>query len=282
MESVLKQDFKDFELIVINDGSIDDTREVIKSFNDKRIVYVENEKNCGINVARNKGYSKAKGSYVALIDDDDELASFALQLAFDTLNKINQKILFFNSFDVEAKKISGKVLSKPIIIKYVDLLSQKLKGDYWVVFEKTLFQGEKIFDDAVGGCGNTWLRLLKNNDGFYNPAVVYFAYRKHNFQRITNYRSWRERESNAQKLFSEFGDDMKLFCPKMYAKQAAILAFYQLMNKKKLQARSNILLSLKNRFSVYAVALLPFTYVGNNILPTIYRISKKYLDRIHF
>jgi glycosyltransferase involved in cell wall biosynthesis len=282
IESVLKQEFKDFELIIISDGSTDNTREVVQSFKDARVKYVELEKNKGINVARNAGYVIASGRYLALLDDDDELAPYALQLAFDTFKRVKQKLLFFNCLDVEVKQINGKFLPEPRIITYADLLSQKLKGDYWVVVERCVLPNEKVFDNKSGGAGYTWLRVLQSNNAYYSPKIAYYAYREHHFQRITNYRSWEKRELNAEKVFREFGGDMKLYCPVGYSKQAAILAFYQIINNKKPQARANIFLSLRNRLTPYAFALLVFSFLGSTILLMVYLKLKKQLETSHF
>ncbi|QDJ90694.1 glycosyltransferase family 2 protein [Acinetobacter haemolyticus] len=71
IDSVLAQSFADFELIVINDGSVDKTEDVILSYNDSRIVYVKNEENLGLIGTLNKGMSLAKGKYIARMDADD-------------------------------------------------------------------------------------------------------------------------------------------------------------------------------------------------------------------
>lgn len=74
IQSVLAQSFTDFEFIIINDDSIDDTEEIIKSFseNETRIKYIKNEENLGIQKTLNRGLKEAKGKYIARIDDDDE------------------------------------------------------------------------------------------------------------------------------------------------------------------------------------------------------------------
>ena len=71
IESILNQTYTDFEFIIINDGSTDKTKEIIKSYSDPRIVYMENEENSGIVVTLNKGLKCAQGEYIARMDSDD-------------------------------------------------------------------------------------------------------------------------------------------------------------------------------------------------------------------
>lgn len=71
LESILNQTFRDFELIIINDGSTDGTSAIIKSYPDPRIINLENEKNIGIARSSNKGLRIARGKYIAIMDADD-------------------------------------------------------------------------------------------------------------------------------------------------------------------------------------------------------------------
>lgn len=71
IDSILKQTFTNFELIIINDGSGDNTKEIILSYTDNRIIYIENEKNIKLIKTLNKGIEYASGRYIARMDADD-------------------------------------------------------------------------------------------------------------------------------------------------------------------------------------------------------------------
>ncbi|MGJ8684764.1 MAG: glycosyltransferase [Nonlabens sp.] len=70
IDSVLSQTYKEFELIILNDGSTDNSEEIILSYDDSRIVYVKHE-NIGLSKTLNKGIQLAKGVYIARMDADD-------------------------------------------------------------------------------------------------------------------------------------------------------------------------------------------------------------------
>ena len=79
IESILNQTFKDFEFIIINDGSTNETKEVILSYEDERIRYVENETNLKIITSLNKGLKLCRGKYIARLDSDDYSAPTRLE-----------------------------------------------------------------------------------------------------------------------------------------------------------------------------------------------------------
>jgi glycosyltransferase involved in cell wall biosynthesis len=85
--SILNQTFFDFEFIIIDDGSTDNSVEIIKRFKDPRIVLVRNEKNLGISETLNKGIALAKSSLIARMDADDISHASRLQKQYDYMSK---------------------------------------------------------------------------------------------------------------------------------------------------------------------------------------------------
>ncbi len=88
IKSIINQSYKNIELILINDGSTDNSNIICKKYseNDNRIVYIE-QKNSGVSSARNKGIEKATGDYITFVDSDDYIEKNTLEL----LNKIIEK-----------------------------------------------------------------------------------------------------------------------------------------------------------------------------------------------
>ncbi|WP_309732797.1 glycosyltransferase [Chamaesiphon sp. OTE_75_metabat_556] len=98
IESVLNQTFRDFELIIINDGSIDRTDEIVKTFKDDRIKYIYQE-NQGVSAATNQGILVAKGKYIALMSGDDVCYPQRLARQYQYLSEIDRKVVVFSWVD---------------------------------------------------------------------------------------------------------------------------------------------------------------------------------------
>jgi glycosyltransferase involved in cell wall biosynthesis len=115
INSILSQSFKNFELIIINDGSPDNTIDVVKSFNDKRIRFYTNDKNRGISYSRNRGFNQAKGKYVMIMDDDDISLPDRMKLQVDYLENNPQ-------IDV----VIGQIKDLPIVPNQHDIIASML------------------------------------------------------------------------------------------------------------------------------------------------------------
>ena len=96
ISSILKSSFKEFELLIINDGSSDRTLEIINLFDDKRIRVIS-QKNKGLIKSLNLGLMKAKFDLIARIDGDDIMHENRLQIQYNLINKFNYDIVGSNA-----------------------------------------------------------------------------------------------------------------------------------------------------------------------------------------
>ena len=122
IDSMISQSFKDYEFSIINDGSTDNSREIILSYNDPRIKLIDNERNVGLARSLNKGIEQARGKYIARMDADDISINDRLLIQASFLDK-NPDIGIVGS-NIEVIDIKGNTLfqkvffEKPILIKW--------------------------------------------------------------------------------------------------------------------------------------------------------------------
>lgn len=112
IDSILKQTYSNFELIVVNDGSTDETERVIRQIEDSRIK-LYSIANHGVSYARNYGIDKAKGKFILFVDDDDYIAPNTLEILENKAMTTNADIIRFNGF-IEDKNHRFAKLEMPI------------------------------------------------------------------------------------------------------------------------------------------------------------------------
>jgi len=94
VESVINQSFKDWELIIVDDGSTDNTQKVVESYNDSSIFYIYKE-NKERSAARNKGIELSRGEYICFLDSDDYFLNNRLELLNNEILKRGEPVCFF-------------------------------------------------------------------------------------------------------------------------------------------------------------------------------------------
>lgn len=136
IESLINQTYKELEIILINDGSTDKSKEIIESFKDKRIIAI-NKKNTGISDTRNIGIGKSTGDYIMFVDSDDYLELNCIERLIETAEKENSEIVMFNYY--------LETPSKRIEIKLPKIEARNLKEDKDLLTKIHLGPCTKIF-----------------------------------------------------------------------------------------------------------------------------------------
>lgn len=113
IDSVLNQTYQNFEFIIVNDGSVDSTQQIISSYDDKRIVPLNLTRNQGVSNARNRGTDLSKGEFIAFCDADDLYDSGRLQTQLDFLTS-NPTVDVCGSYFMVFENGQEKLIKHPI------------------------------------------------------------------------------------------------------------------------------------------------------------------------
>ena len=181
IESVMSQTYRDFEIVVVDDGSTDDTAAIIRAeFSDKVIYHYQ--PNRGVSHARNTGINIAKGNWIAFLDSDDEWLPEKLQVQLKTLQKHpdhqfchTNEIWIRNGVRVNSmvkhNKSGGYIFDKCLALCVISPSS--------VLMRKSIFQQIGMFDENLPACEDYdyWLRYCSRYPVLYvdTPQLVKYG-----------------------------------------------------------------------------------------------------------
>lgn len=153
INSIINQNYKNWELIIVDDGSTDNTEEVVDSLNDKRIRYFyKNHEERSI--ARNFGIDKAKGEYLSFLDDDDYYFSEFLETFYDKLiaDKKPVSIIMCDEYiEYENSKRIKNYIPKNLLTNPIRLLWEIQTSIRPFVIHKDILLKEKFMEDCKWG-----------------------------------------------------------------------------------------------------------------------------------
>lgn len=114
INSVIAQTYSNWELIIVDDCSTDNTDEIVKSINDNRIIYLKNETNSGAAISRNKALREAKGRWIAFLDSDDLWKNDKLEKQIKFMKENNCYFSYTNYIEIdENDNTNGKRITGP-------------------------------------------------------------------------------------------------------------------------------------------------------------------------
>lgn len=178
IDSVLRQEYKNWELILVDDGSKDSSISVAESYQkiDLRIRVFSFPQNRGTNAARNKAIIESTGDYLLILDSDDWLADSALGKVHDTMCVTpGFRHYLFQADDLLDYYGHNSLLrtGDKVILHFEDWLSQKVNGDFIHVIERSLMQAFPFDEETRILEGVNFMRLYKaGHQQLYSPFVI--------------------------------------------------------------------------------------------------------------
>lgn len=284
LTNILNQTYKNLEILIINDGSTDNTSKILEKYKDKRIRII-NQKNMGLTMSRNVGLDNFRGDYLYFVDVDDYIEPDTIEYLYNLSIKYSSDIATCRCIDVynfnkviKHKKEKISVISGEDMIKKV-LISRNREVAAWnkLISRKVVkdIRLEKRINDDI--CFT--YRLMMNTDKVVisNQIKYYYLVRKDSLSRfkIEEYdfiidliKAYMDRYKNIKKIY-----------PKMFENEVALLWFiprrYLSKNKKVIKyLNKNNMISLYNK--IYSLKVI-FYKIGfkEKIKMFLFRISPR-------
>lgn len=169
INSILNQTFTDFEFIIINDGSTDNSENIIQSFTDARIHYIKNNANKGLVYSLNKGIKEAKGKYIARMDSDDISIPNRLfeqknwldnhlstAIVASVIKLINEKNQFVGYWGIDKKTLTYNDIKK-VLVKENCIAHPSIMGKTEILKKYLYKEYQQNIEDY-----DLWLRLISD------------------------------------------------------------------------------------------------------------------------
>lgn len=182
VESVQNQTYSEIEILIVDDGSTDNTEEIVSKISDNRIRYIKNPNNCGVSHTRNLGIAAARGNYIAFQDSDDIWKEDKLQKQMEHM-KANGYGMVYCAFEREFQ--DGTVVAYPpkeIPLEekqgsiFKSLLRRNLISTQTMLVKRTVLNDVGYFNEGMSNLEDYELALRiaeRFSIGMVDEALVY-------------------------------------------------------------------------------------------------------------
>ncbi len=172
--SVQKQTYADWELIIVDDCSTDNTDEIVKPFlSDKRIKYIKNETNSGAAVSRNRALREAKGKWIAFLDSDDLWLPVKLEKQIAFMKENDYHFSYTNYVEINEASIPiGRVITGPKRITKRGMYNYCWMGCLTVMYDAETVGLIQIADIKKNNDYAMWLKICKKSECYLLDKVL--------------------------------------------------------------------------------------------------------------
>ena len=283
IDSCLSQTYKNFEIVITDDGSSDNTEEIIEEYNSDKIRYFKFDKNQGVIKARNNSIINSKGEWVLLFDSDDELNTNCLEVFIDNINKLHNdkiKMIFAHFINTSTGKTKISQKFQQILKEQNDILTYHnficvgvAIGDPLPIVKKDVFDKVPYDTHVKRNMAVVWHQFFKISDVLVIDDYLGVCHTEGN-DRITANRKrdallWIEGIEEYIRIFKE---DIINNCPRAIAIHYRSLGLYQYQADAIKESRKSFIKALKYRMLDYKSMIYLLATFNN-------RLFNKLLDR---
>ena len=187
INSVLNQTYKNWELIIVDDCSTDDTINIIKQFNDGRIKFFQNDKNSGAAISRNKALTEAKGKWIAFLDSDDLWYPEKLEKQIKFMKENDYHFSYTNYEEIDEKSNSlNRLITGPRKISKRKMYNYCWPGCLTVMYDAETVGLIQIKDIKKNNDYAMWLQVCKKEKCYLLDECL-AKYRKGRTGSISNH-----------------------------------------------------------------------------------------------
>ena len=186
IESGLAQTYQNFELLIVNDGSIDNSADIIKPFlKDSRVIYIE-QKNAGVAAARNAAIKQAKGKYIGFLDQDDLWLNNKLEVQVTALEQDESVALVHSRqdyIDLQGNKINFEWITGASGYCFEDMFKKNRIAVLTVLIRKAIIEEVGLFNEQLSGADDyeMWLRVtLKHPIQYIVEPLAFYRFHDNN------------------------------------------------------------------------------------------------------
>lgn len=175
IDSVLRQTYHNYEILVIDDCSKDQSARIVKELaqKDSRVKYYRQDKNSGAAEARNRGITEARGRYIAFLDSDDIWVKEKLKKQMVQIKKNGASFVFtaYDRINSRGEKRKGKVKIKKCVT-YQDLLTKTIITTSTVMFDREKLGNKTMPLRRTGQDYAFWMKLLRQTNAYGIDQVL--------------------------------------------------------------------------------------------------------------
>ena len=245
LDSLINQTLKEIEIIVVDDGSSDNTEKIVMNFNDKRIKYIKKE-NTGIGDTRNHGIREAKGEYLSFVDIDDYIDNTMLEKCYNKAKEDDLDIVICDYKEIEekTKKETDYTLlnfKNTTLEECPELLNKTNLGPCNKIIKKDLFKNNLFPTDIKYEDIYLIVKLYKESKkiGKINEYLAYFI--KHDNSETTI------RDNKVFDIYKSLDMIRELINEDIYKEEVETLILSKLTNYN-IQQRYQVDRKVRNRF----------------------------------